>query len=618
MNKMKRIILLLITFCSIQMSAQKIEKVEPANWWTDMQWSELQLLIYGDNIASLDVNIDNENFILNKTIKTINPNYIFIYVSIPENAYAGIVPIEFKKGKRVVETYNFELKERAEDAALVEGFSPEDMIYLITPDRFANGDTANDEFEDMPDKLNRNDKMGRHGGDIAGMLNSLDYISSIGSTAIWINPIIENDMETFSYHGYAATDFYKVDRRYGTNEEYVDFITKAKEKDMIVIMDMILNHSGSEHWFVLDPPMEDWINNQDNFVKTSHKRQTVQDIYASEYDKKAFSDGWFVKTMPDLNQKNPLMADYLIQNTLWWIEYSGIAGIRMDTYPYPDKDFMSDWTCAVMTEYPNFSIVGEEWTVNPAIVSYWQADKVNHDGYTSCLPSLMDFPIQHALAESLNDENESWNSGFIKLYEMLANDFLYSHPEDLVIFPDNHDMDRFFTQVNEDVDLYKMGLVYTATMRGIPQLYYGTEIAMSNTGAPRDHGIIRTDFPGGWEGDAVNAFTGEELSTQQKDILNFTSKIFNWRKNAKVVHQGNLIQFAPENGVYSYVRTFEDKQILVLLSKTKEPFSLSFNKYAEVLNLDSTGTDIISGQNINFSENFEVTPKTAYIIEIQN
>jgi glycosidase len=603
---------------TLPLSAQRIERVEPPNWWVGMKWSNLQVLVYGESIATLNPKIVSEHVRLDQVIKTQNPNYVFLYLNIKPEATAGEVAINFYDSKNRLKTsYPFALRARKQGSADIEGFNNSDVIYLITPDRFANGNPDNDEKANMPDKLNRADKGGRHGGDIKGITDNLDYIKNMGFTAIWLNPIVENDMPAYSYHGYAATDFYRVDPRYGSNEDYRDMIQTSADQGIKVIMDMIINHSGSEHWFVLDPPMSDWINNQDNFVQTSHKRNTIQDIHASEYDKKAFSDGWFVRTMPDLNQRNELMADYLTQNTIWWIEYSGISGIRMDTYPYPDKDYMSEWTCAVMNEYPNFSIVGEEWTVNPAIVSYWQAGKVNHDGYTSCLPNVMDFPLQNALRESLNDKRESWNTGFIKMYEALANDFLYADPDNLVIFPDNHDMDRFFTQVKKDVDLFKMGLTYIATMRGIPQIYYGTEIAMHNEGSPGDHGVIRSDFPGGWEGDVINGFTGEGLTDEQKDIQSFVRKLLNWRKTSTVIHRGNLIQFAPENGVYSYIRSFNDQKVLVILNKNQGPYSLNFDKYDELLVDDATGYDVLNDQKINLKEPLALTPQSAYIIEIK-
>jgi glycosidase len=419
-----------------------------------------------------------------------------------------------------------------------------------------------------------------------------------------------------SYHGYAATDFYKIDRRYGTNEEYRAFCEAADKKGIKIIMDMIMNHCGSEHWFVKDPPTSDWLNLQDNYVQTSHRRNTNQDIHASEADKKAFSDGWFVETMPDLNQRNELMATYLIQNTLWWIEYSGVSGIRMDTYPYPDKYFMADWTCAVLEEYPNVNIVGEEWTTNPAIVAYWQKGKVNHDGYTSCLPSVMDFPLQNALTEGLIQEEKRYGSGLIETYKAVTMDFLYADPYDLVIFPDNHDMDRFFTQVAGDYDLFKMGMIFFATMRGVPQFYYGTEILMHNDGHPGDHGIIRTDFPGGWPEHQVNAFTGEGLTDQQKDAQVFTQNLLNWRKSSKAIHQGELIHFAPEDGIYVYFRMADDQKVMVVMNKNDEEKELDMARFHECLLDAKEAKDILGGKLVDITSKISLAGKKAYIFEL--
>lgn len=601
-------------FVVIGLNAQTVERIEPSNWWIGMEHSRIQVLVYGDNISSLRPEINYPGLKLEKSIAVDNPNYLFLYLNISDNAEAGTAKIDFYKGKKQKFSEDFILEHRKEGAAMVQGFTPSDVIYLITPDRFANGNIENDEVDGMKEGIDREFNGGRHGGDIAGMSENLDYIDDLGFTAVWLNPIIENDMHTYSYHGYAATDFYSIDRRYGNNEEFRAFCKDASDRGIKVIMDMIMNHCGSEHWFVLDPPMNDWINNQDNFTPTSHKRQTVQDIYASEYDKAAFSDGWFVETMPDLNQKNELMADYLIINTLWWIEYSGISAIRMDTYPYPDKNFMSQWTCAVMSEYPNFNIVGEEWSVNPAIVSYWQRDKVNHDGYSSCLPSVMDFPLQDALVKGLTQE-ENWNSGLVTLYEMLANDFLYAHPEDLVIFPDNHDMSRFYTQIGNDMDLYKMGMIYFSTMRGVPQFYYGTEILMNDNENPGDHGLIRTDFPGGWEGDTVNAFTGEGLTPDQKEAQSYTKELLNWRKNEPLIHNGALMQFAPEHGVYAYFRYDSDRAVMVLFNKNSETTEHDLQKYAEMIGNTTNGVDVLTKQSIDLSKTITLKSKSAMIVE---
>ena len=582
-----------------------------------MHHNEIQLLVYGENISSLSPAIESSLVSLEKIIRVENPNYLFLYVTISENAKPSEVMISFYDDDKLVEEYPFELRQREPKRADIDGFDSSDVMYLITPDRFVNGNADNDEIRGMKEKPNRSFKGGRHGGDIKGILDNLDYISDMGFTAIWLNPVLENDMPEYSYHGYAATDFYQVDRRFGSNEDYKNLVEEAGEKGIKVIMDMIVNHSGSEHWFVKDPPASNWINFQDNFKQSNHRRNTVQDLYASKYDKIHFTDGWFVETMPDLNQQNELLGDYLIMNTLWWIEYSGISGIRMDTYPYPDKEYMSRWTCAVMSEYPQFNIVGEEWANNPAIVSYWQQGKQNHDGYTSCLPSLMDFPLQDALSKGLTESEQTYGSGLIKTYEMLTLDFLYADPENLVIFPDNHDMDRFFTQVNNDFELFKMGMAYTATMRGTPQIYYGTEILMHNNDDPGDHGIIRTDFPGGWPGDDVNGFTGEGLTELQKEAQSYIKKLLNWRKEKEVLHSGRMIHFAPENGIYVYFRYDDSEKVMVILNKNKAQTDLELDKFSEMLNNHSTAKDIITGRNYDLESSITLDNRGAYILEIK-
>lgn len=614
------ILLALCVFCQTVLIAQSpIQRVEPPNWWAGMQNPELELLLHGENLAHYQVVLgDYDGVKINTTIRVQNPNYLFINLELASDVKPGKFEIMLKDGGKTVATHQYELQERKEGSAMRESFTPADVMYLITPDRFANGNPDNDAIAGMKESPDRVFKGGRHGGDIQGIIDRLDYIEDMGFTAIWLNPVLENDMPDYSYHGYAATDFYKVDQRFGTNEEYLDLIQKADEKGIKIIMDMILNHCGSEHWFVLDKPTDDWLNFGGEYVNTSHRRNTIQDIHASEYDKKMFSDGWFVETMPDMNQRNPLMATYLIQNTIWWVEYSGLAGIRMDTYPYPDKDFMTDWTCALRTEYPNFNVVGEEWVTNPAVVSYWQGGKQNHDGYTSCLSSLMDFPIQYQLVEGLMQKEEKYGSGLIELYKMLSQDFLYADPYNLVTFPDNHDMDRFFTQVDNDIDLFKMGIAYILTVRGIPQLYYGTEILMDNDDAPGDHGIIRTDFPGGWAGDAVNGFTGKGLTAAQKDAKAYVKALLNWRKSNTTIHEGKLMQFVPFDGVYVIFRYTETGKVMTILNKNEEDTSIKLDRFAEMLNGTSKGTDVLTGKSYSTSaETMTVPAKAALVLEIK-
>jgi len=613
----KQIIYLLITLFGCKftfLNAQQIERVEPPNWWVGMQHNTVQVLVYGENISQWEPNVENSHIQLKKTTRVNNPNYLFLDLLISEKADATTVNIDFYKGKKKVGSHQYPLLER--DMTIPrKGFDSSDVMYLITPDRFANGDPSNDVISGMKEKVvNRQDEQGRHGGDIKGIRDRLDYIYDLGFTAIWLNPILENDMYRTSYHGYAATDFYKVDQRFGTNEDYVQFCQEAQNKGIKIIMDMILNHSGSEHWFVKDPPTQDWINHNNTYVQTSHRRTTHQDPYASEYDKKAFVDGWFVETMPDLNQKQPLMANYLIQNTLWWIEYTGIAGIRMDTYPYPDKEFMTVWNDAILAEYPAFNIVGEEWSLNPAVVSFWQAGKTNSNGYRSSLPSVMDFPLQDALISALVEE-ENWNSGWVKVYEMLGNDHLYPDPQNLVIFPDNHDMDRVLTQLNGDIDLLKMAMIYFSTMRGVPQFYYGTEIGMKND-LP-GHGQIRADFPGGWSGDTVNGFSGKGLSPREKEMKNFTSKLLNWRKKSPVIHSGKLIQFAPENGIYSYFRYNEEETVMVIFNKNKETVQHDLSKYAERIGSFTQAINVLENKTVSVHGKLTLVGKSAMIFSFK-
>lgn len=594
------------------------ERIEPPFWWAGMKSSELQILVYEEGIGHTRPEIEYPGVRIDQVIQVENDKYLFLYLTLDKDVQPGTFDIVFMDGDEEVLRTPYELKQRRPGAAEVKGFDGSDVMYLITPDRFANGNPDNDFVEGMKEKPNRDFEGGRHGGDIAGLRKHLDYIEEMGFTAIWLNPILENDMHDYSYHGYAATDFYKVDSRYGTNEEYLQFIREAKERDIIVIMDMILNHSGSEHWFVLDPPTADWINFGGEYVNTSHRKHTIQDIHASEYDKKAFVDGWFVVTMPDLNQKNPLMKDYLITNTIWWIEYSEISGIRMDTYPYPDKDFMTEWTFRIMDEYPNFNVVGEEWIGNPAIVSYWQAGKKNHDGYVSYLPSLMDFPVQEAVRDGLRNEERQYGSGLIQIYEMVAMDFLYPDPYALVVFPDNHDMDRFYTSMGGDIDKVKMALALYTTMRGTPQIYYGTEILMENDANPSNHGFIRGDFPGGWDGDQVNGFSGQGLTTAQKDAQAYLKKMLNWRKGNEIVHHGKLMQFVPFEGVYAYFRYTEEGVVMTVLNKNKEAKEINLDRFAEILKDASAGTDIIHDEYLDFTDGKMMLPaKATRIIEVE-
>ncbi len=612
---MKQILSLLIILITLNIAAQtSLERVEPTFWWTGMNSPELQLLVYGENISSTDVSFEYPGVELVAVTKVKSPNYLFIDLKLTENVQPGSFEIQFKIGKNIVQTYLYELKAREKNSASRKGFNSSDVIYLITPDRFVNGNPQNDWVEGMKEQPNRSDKDGRHGGDIRGIINSLDYLQEMGFTAVWLNPVLENNMTQVSYHGYSTTDFYKVDPRYGTNAEYRELNDELDKRGMKLIMDMIFNHCGSEHWWMEDLPMSDWLNNYPDIKITNHRHVVNMDPHVSEYDHNTMVNGWFVPTMPDLNQKNPFMAKYLIQNSIWWIEFVGLEGIRQDTWPYPDKDMMADWTLKVLAEYPNFNIVGEEWSMNPAMVSYWQKGKNNADGYKCYLPSLMDFPLQEAVSKGLN-EDESWGDGLVKIYESIANDFIYPDADNLVIFPDNHDMPRFYVQVKEDVDFLKIGLAYFLTTRGIPQIYYGTEVLMTHPDG--EHGKIRADFYGGWEGDKINSFSGEGLTDAQKDMQQYISNIQNWRKNKEVIHTGKLVHFVPEDGIYTYFRFNDDEAVMIILNKNETDKVLTTDRFKEIISNYSKGNDIISSTKISDISEINISAKSAMIIDLK-
>jgi glycosidase len=496
---------------------------------------------------------------------------------------------------------------------------------LITPDRFANADPQNDSVDGMLQQgIDRNDGYARHGGDLQGMIDHVDYIADFGFTSVWPCPVLTNDMPQGSYHGYAITDYYQVDPRFGSFEDYLNLAQALDERGMKLIMDQVANHCGLEHWWMKDLPFTDWINYQQNYedhkdnwtrettVVTNHNRTTNMDPYTSKVDSELNTEGWFVMSMPDLNQRNPFMAKYLIQNSIWWIEVLGLGGIRQDTYPYPDKDFMSDWAGAIMTEYPNFNIVGEEWSTNPLLIAYWQDGHDNADGYDSNLRATMDFAMQERVVSGLKNE-ESWGTGLRELYEALGNDVIYTRPEDIMVFPDNHDMSRVFTQLEGNISHTKMALSYYAVLPRIFQMYYGTEILMDDFDKPGDHGLIRTDFPGGWAGDEINAFTGEGLSAQQKDMQQYVKQLMNYRKGSKAIHQGKTLHFAPVDGVYLLSRIYEDEIVIHILNKNETPYALDLSRFEELGAQGKLVRDIFSGAEHTWSGTLELPSKGSYL-----
>lgn len=605
--------------------SNEIDKVEPPHWWIGLKNQKLQLLVKHPNIGSSHVDISHQGVNLVKVNKADSPNYLFLDLELSKSAKPGKFNIVFKQddGSELKQTY--ELKERQRSAEDYLGFDSSDVIFLITPDRFVNGDPSNDIIEGLKQtNIDRSEGYERHGGDLRGMINSIDYIHELGYTAVWPTPVLINDMPQGSYHGYAITDYHKVDPRIGTLDEYKEFSSKLKERGMKLIMDQVANHCGLEHWWMKDLPFKDWVNFQENYEEhidnwnwevttySNHRRTTNQDLYASNVDHKGNTDGWFVEGMPDLNQRNPFMANYIIQNSIWWIETLELGGIRQDTYPYPDKDFMSDWAGAIMKEYPNFSIVGEEWSYNPLLVAYWQDGKDNADGYKSNLKSSMDFPMQKSIIDGLKEE-ESWDKGLVKLYEGLANDFVYVTPKDIMVFLDNHDKSRIYTEVGEDATKTKMALSYMLMMPRIPQIYYGTEILMNDTANPGDHGLIRTDFPGGWEGDMVNAFTGEGLTAEQKDMQRFLKKILNYRKNSEAMQNGETKHFAPENKTYVLARYNDSETLVHIINKNDDSFELDLTRFEELGLNGKTLKNVITGETINWSDKLVLDSVGSYL-----
>ena len=615
MNSMIRHLILaaLLAAAALTAGAQAITRVEPPSWFIGMENPELQLMVYGKEIGSYDVAVSYPGVTVSTLVRTDNPNYLFINLKIEPETKEGDVPFEFSKGKTRI-TYNYQLQQKP--TMKMRGLDASDVIYLIMPDRFANGDPENDNVQGMVEKVNRNNPGGRHGGDLKGISDNLDYICRLGVTGIWLNPFLENNQPAYSYHGYSTTDFYKVDPRYGTNDEFRSLVEKAHANDLKVVMDMIFNHIGSHHWWMKDLPSRDWIHQFREFTRTNYRVSTQMDPYVAETDARLSEKGWFDRTMPDLNQSNPLVEKYLTQNSLWWIAWSGIDGIRMDTYPYPEKNMMARWAKRVTDEFPGFFIVGEVWFEQEALTAYWALNKVNRDGYVSNLPSVTDFPLSLSTHRAFT-EPDSWTEGVARFYLILSQDFLYPDPFTNVIFLDNHDLTRYYTQIGRNMDIYKMALTFILTTRGIPQFYSGTEIVMEGD-KKRGDGYLREDFPGGWPGDTKNAFSNTGLTETETEALNFSRKILNWRKDKTVIHSGRLKHYIPEDGLYVYFRYNDDESVMVILNNhPEESKTIRAERYRESIGNYTSGYDIIGETHIGDLKEFTIKPKTAMIIELK-
>lgn len=585
-------------------------RVEPPHWWVGMRDASLQLMLHAPGIADAKpVLAPYPGVTLKASHRATSANYLFVDLAIAPDAKPG--ELQFTLGDR---TLRYALRARAAGSAERQGFGPKDAIYLVVPDRFAKA--ADLGQAGMKEGVHRADPNGRHGGDLAGMRRHLGYIAGLGFTQVWPTPLLENNSEKYSYHGYAATDFYKIDPRFGTNDDFGAFVSEARAQGVGVIQDIVLNHIGSGHWWMADLPAPDWVNQWPaGYTETHHARMTLQDPYASAEDRKRFTDGWFVPTMPDLNQRRPEVATYLTQMTLWWIEQYGLSGIRTDTWSYSDRDFLARWAGRVMQEYPRLNIVGEEWSPHPAVVAYWQRGKANHDGHRSQAPSMMDFPMQSNLLAALT-ENDGAFTGLNRLYEGLAHDFVYPDPANLVLFDGNHDTPRLFSLLKKDEGLTRLALAYLATTRRIPQVFYGTEILMESP-TERDDGRVRSDMPGGWAGDAVNAFTGAGLTPAQRDMQDWTRRLFNWRKGERLIHDGRLMQYAPLDGVYVFFRYDEQRTVMVVMNKNDKPVELAISRFAERVKPGHQARDVLGGQAMTLGERLRVPARSPLILAVE-
>ena len=592
----------------------QIEKVEPPFWWNDMTLPELQIMFYGKNIAQNEVSVSN-GIIIKGIQKTENPNYVFVTIE-TKNIPAQDFVFTFKNGKKSFEK-NYSLKSRKENSRFRESYSSKDVMYLLMPDRFANGNPSNDSHLSVTEKYNRELPGGRHGGDIEGIIKNIDYLNELGVTAIWSTPVCEDNDEKYSYHTYGQSDVYKIDPRYGTNEDYLKLSQELHKRGMKNIMDYVTNHWGWQHWMYKDLPTRDWVHQFPEFTNSNYRMTTQFDINASQHDAELCMDGWFVKSMPDLNQSNPLVLNYLIQNAIWWIEYADLDGFRVDTYSYNDKEGISKWTRAITDEYPYFNIVGEVWMHDQAQMAYWQKDsKIGAiQSFNSYLPSVMDFTLHDAFGTVFNEDQASWDKGIVKVYENFTNDFLYPNPNNILTFIENHDTQRF-NHLYPDFKKYQMAMTLIATIRGIPQIYYGSEIGMAGN---KDKGDadIRQDFPGGWIGDKNNAFTAAGRTDVQKQYFDFTSKLLNWRKNKSIIHTGKTTHYVPENNVYVYFRYNDEESVMVIINNSNEKQTFKTNRFKENIQNFSSGKDVLTNKTVDLKNEISMDGKSVLILELK-
>jgi neopullulanase len=597
-------------------TAQTIEvsRIEPPFWWTGMKNTHLQLMVYGQGIASVNPTINWPGITIDSLTRTGNNNYLFVNITIGADAQPGSFQIVFEKGGKRNKplTAQYSLKSRDEASALRKGFGLNDVIYMLMPDRFANGDPTNDNIPGMLEKADRSNPDGRHGGDLRGLMNHADYFNTkVGATMLWINPLLENNMPSYSYHGYAITDYYKIDPRFGTNEDYRTLSDLLKKHNTGLIMDAVFNHCGLNHWWMKDLPTSTWIHSFPEFTRSNYRAETLMDPYASSIDRSEMLTGWFDHGMPDLNQKDPLLATYLIQNTIWWIEYANLNGIRMDTWPYADARFLANWISAVTAEYPHFTILGEAWLQKESHTAYFQANPKSNINPEANLRYLTDFPLHYAMNRAFR-EQESWTGGVADLYYVLSQDFIYHEPQHLMTFLDNHDVMRFFTAQEKNINRWELAVTFLLTTRGIPVIYYGTEILMEGDKSKGD-ADLRRDFPGGWAGDSSNAFTGAGMTQNQQFAAEYFAQLARWRTSG--LFSGNLVHYVPRDGVYVYFRSDQkSKGSMIILNNRAEQVNLDLSRFRKELQDVPMMLDVRSNRMVPMTEPLSLPPKSAMIL----
>lgn len=604
---------LMLSFSS---HATTINKIDPPYWYAGLQHHELQLMVYGQDIGFSQVSTDYPGVFITKTVTLESRNYLIVYLDI-KDAKPGKMQLTFTKDKQQLKQ-EYELKARAKKGEEHVGFDSSDVLYLLMPDRFANGDESIDNIKGMSDyKVDRTNPSGRHGGDMKGIEQHLDYFTELGVTALWFTPVLENNMRGGSYHGYATTDYYKVDPRFGTNEEYKQLIAKAHQKGLKVVMDMIFNHCGSEHIWLKDMPSRDWFNHsdyKDHFVQTNYRLTPVVDPYSSKHDYERMANGWFVRTMPDLNQNNPHVMTYLLQTSIWWVEYADIDGIRMDTYPYADYQAMSHWMYIINKEYPNFNVVGESWVTDPAFTAWFQKDSKLSKPLNSNLTTVMDFSFFDKVNIAKKEQSDGQGRGLDRIYNNFVYDFLYPNPLSVLTFIENHDTDRFLEE-GQDFASLKQAITMLLTVPRIPQLYYGTEVLMNGVKTITD-GYVRKDFPGGWKDDKQNAFTAAGRTTAQNECFDFYKTILHWRKNNEVISRGSMTHFIVENSVYAYARQLNNKTVFVMLNGSDKEITADLNIYAEILQGYASGKEVLTGRTIQLGKEMKMQPRETLVIEL--